>query len=189
MPRWRRRVVAAALGLFVVLSAAHAVTGREHWPFSPYAMYSTPKADDRSDKLIVVAVDTDGRERWLLRAAELAPLNRARIGAALRRAEAADRRRAAAAGGAALPPGVGDPPAAEPTPAAPPGSRLHAAFADVASVLAPRHPQAQSFRLYHAVWELRPDAANLRNPERWLRLAEVPGPSPAPAPAPAGAAP
>lgn len=149
-------MVAGGLGAFVLLSAVHAVTGREHWPFSPYAMYSTPKAGHQSDKLLLVAVDAAGRERWLLDADELAPLNRAKVDSVLGRARRADR----AAG-------------LEVATQASPGGRLHGAFVDVVGLVAPHHPDARRFRLYHAVWEMHPRAANLRTPEVWQRLAEV----------------
>lgn len=153
MPAWRRRVVAAGLVGFVLVSAAHALTGREHWPFSPYAMYSTPKADYQSDKLLLVAVDAAGEERWLLSAAELAPLNRAKVDAVLGRARRADGQGRSVAHA---------------------GPTLRRAFVDLVGVIERHHPEAAAFRLYHAVWEMDPAAANLRDPEVWDLLAEEP---------------
>lgn len=156
MRRGRKRLIALGLSGFVLLSAFHAVTGREHWPFSPYEMYSTPKADYQSDKLLLVAVNEAGEERWMLSRGDLAPLNRARVGAVLARARGADR--AAGLNTEAT--------AAE-------GGRLREAFEQLVSVVAPNRPDARAFRLYHAVWEMHPQAANLNSPETWVRLAET----------------
>ena len=149
----RRRLVVLGLAAFVVLSALHALTGREHWPFSPYAMYSTIKVPEDAVKLVLVAVEPDGREDRLLRSAALAPLNRVKVDATLARARRADE-------------AAGRPPDAAA------GGRLRGAFEDLCAVLAPRHPEAAAFRLYRAEWQLLPDASNLETPERWDLLAE-----------------
>lgn len=156
--RTRRRLILLGLLGFVALSAFHALTGREHWPFSPYAMYSTIKSPEGAVKLVLVAVEPNGREDRLLSSRALAPLNRVKVDSTLARARRADE----AAGRGAE---------------ASPGSRLRDTFADLCTVLALRHPGAAGFRLYRAEWRLLPDASNLETPEVWELLAEWPSPA------------
>ena len=146
MSATRRAIVLAGIVLFVLASAAHAVTGREHWPFSAYSMYSKPKANYRSEKLIVVAVDPAGDEQSLLGRHQLWPFNRAKIDTVLTKIHRTGT-----------------------------AEQLRDAFIAITREIddLPANRGAVAMRLYRGEWEMYPDAHNLNAPEVWDRLLEV----------------
>lgn len=87
MKAWRRGAVVAGLTLLVAGTGHEVVTGKEHWPFSPYPMFSHVETADRVERWRLVGVTADGTRHPLRDAAELAPLGEARLRAAFRRLE------------------------------------------------------------------------------------------------------
>jgi hypothetical protein len=143
-----RLVVAhAIIALLVAGSAYDIATGREHWPLSPYPMFSSAEESRTLDSLIVRGVEDDGsgRELALREAAFIAPFDQCRITTALQRA-------------ASMTDG---------------GGRLHAMLSDtLARYEAAREsgahdgPPLRAIRLYRAHWTLRPDGSNVDRPDR-----------------------
>src|SRR5438552_19071475 len=84
--RSRRWLVHAVIGVIVVGSFYDIVTGREHWPFSPYAMYSRVRREGTLTTLRLYGVTEDGpAEMPLIADAYLQPFRRARLAGALSR--------------------------------------------------------------------------------------------------------
>ena len=76
LPRWRRGLVTFGVVAFLLGSGFDVATGREHWPFSPYSMYSRIKPDYESRKFFAFATTADGRTISLDSRRELAPFDR-----------------------------------------------------------------------------------------------------------------
>ena len=85
MGRGRLVVVNAAIGLLLIGSAFDIVTGREHWPFSPYAMFSDVERATTSTQIRLVGVTESGVEVALTDLGQIAPFGTARLSIALRR--------------------------------------------------------------------------------------------------------
>ena len=88
------RIVAvhALVALLLGASSYDVVTGQEHWPFSPYPMFSSVERSRTLDSLLLVGVvaDASGREFPLREAAYIAPFDQCRLNTALQRARSAD---------------------------------------------------------------------------------------------------
>ena len=98
--RWRRRGV--TLGVLGLLAAQtfEMVTGREHWPFSPYPMFSKIEEPTTLTRLRLLGLTPAGDTFELVRDAWLAPFDPVRLRIALTnldRAGDADRLRTATA--------------------------------------------------------------------------------------------
>ncbi len=82
------RFVAINLGLVLLLvgSAFDIVTGREHWPFSPYPMYSRIELDETMSQLRLFGIRaSDGTEVILKDENLISPFDNSRLGVALQR--------------------------------------------------------------------------------------------------------
>jgi GT2 family glycosyltransferase len=88
LPAGRIATVHALVGLLLIGSAFDIVTGREHWPFSPYPMFSAVERSRTLDSLLLtgVSADSSGREFVLRDAAFIAPFDQCRLNTALQRA-------------------------------------------------------------------------------------------------------
>ena len=152
-PRWRRRAVTLGLVAFLLASAFDTVTGTEHWPFSPYAMYARIKEDYRSRKFYLYGVTPDGREVAMDSRDDLAPFDRVGLHTLLLRL-----------GGDA-------------------GDRDARAVRTVVQDVADRHERRRlaggggeafgSVRLYRLVWDMDPTLSNLDVPEERDLVLEV----------------
>jgi len=165
----RARVVNMTAGRFVAIhalvavllfaSAYDIVSGQEHWPFSPYPMFSSVERSWTLDSLLLtgVAADSSGREFPLREeAAFIAPFDQCRLNTALQRARSSDDH----------------------------GARLHAMLADsLARYEAQRErgahdgPPLRAVRLYDAHWTLESDARNVDRPDRVHLVDEVSAPA------------
>ena len=143
------RIVAvhALVALLLGASAYDVVTGQEHWPFSPYPMFSSVERSRTLDSLLLVGVvaDASGREFPLREAAYIAPFDQCRLNTALQRARSADDH----------------------------GGRLHAMLEDsMARYEAQRElgahdgPPLRAVRVYDAHWTLDGQAQNADAPDR-----------------------
>lgn len=146
--------VQALVALIVGASAFDIVTGQEHWPFSPYPMFSSVESSRTLDSLLLVGVPADpGAGEFPLRAgAFIAPFDQCRLNTALLRARSAHDD----------------------------GARLHAMLEDSFSRYEDQRrrgahdgPPLRAVRVYDAHWELAPDAGNANTPERTRLLDEV----------------
>jgi GT2 family glycosyltransferase len=137
--------VHALLVLLIGGSAYDIVTGREHWPFSPYPMFSTIDTSPSLHTLVLRGVTNDPapREIALRDPAFIAPFDQCRIITALSRVTS-----------------MGDQP------------RLHAMLGDslerydaARQAGAVQTPALTAVRLYDATWALQSDAANREQPD------------------------
>jgi hypothetical protein len=155
--RSRLWLVHAVIVVIVVGSFYDIVTGREHWPFSPYAMYSRIKRKETVTTLRLYGVTEDGPAEMPLSAdAYIQPFRRARLAGALSRMNGSR----------------------EPTRR----RRLTAALRDCleryeALRRARRHdgPALQAIRLYRVHWKLDPWARNEARPDQRDLIFEVRG--------------
>ena len=87
MPGTRLVSVHILIAILVGASAYDIVRGREHWPFSPYAMFSTAEREPRLDglRLMGVTSETPAREIPLLEEGMIEPFDQARLPSALAR--------------------------------------------------------------------------------------------------------
>ena len=143
------------LGLLVlVLGAAYDMwTGREHWPFSPYPMYSRIEMDptETRARLYGVPADDGADEFALLDDALLAPFDQARLHIGLRNL--------ASAGESAA---------------------LQAALRDVGQRYEERRhtgahdgPELAALRLYELTWTVDLDDPAVQRPDRRELVAEL----------------
>jgi len=142
--------VHALVAILLAGSVFDIVTGQEHWPFSPYPMFSSVERSRTLDSLLLtgVAADQSGREFPLRDAAFIAPFDQCRLNTALQRARSSDDQ----------------------------GQRLHAMLKDsLARYEAQRErgahdgPPLRAVRVYDAHWTLDGQARNVETPDR-LRL-------------------
>jgi GT2 family glycosyltransferase len=144
----------ALVALLIGGSAYDIVTGQEHWPFSPYPMFSSVESSRTLDSLLLVGVPADpGAGEFPLRAAAfIAPFDQCRLNTAMLRARSAQDD----------------------------GARLHAMLEDTFSRYEDQRrrgahdgPPLRAVRVYDARWELAADGANADRPERTRLLDEV----------------
>jgi hypothetical protein len=150
----RRRLINGGLALLLGGSLYDIVTGQEHWPFSPYRMYSRVDTERSLTalRLFGVTAGRTPREVQLRRAAEIAPFDQARLEFAFRKLRRRPNGRA----------------------------RLHEAVRDCLERYetrraAGRHdgPPLRGARLYELRWRLDPRARNVDRPEERTLLVEV----------------
>jgi hypothetical protein len=152
----RRGIIHGMIAFIIAGSLVDIITAAEHWPFSPYPMYSVVKRNRTVTDLRLVGITKDPvpREFPLIVSEYLQPFDRSRLGASfptmLRRP---DREKL-----------------------------LRVALEDClrryeVHRLASRHngPPLQGLRLYEMSWKLDPRAGNLDHPERKDLLFEVTG--------------
>jgi hypothetical protein len=143
------RIVAvhALVAILLGASAFDIATGQEHWPFSPYPMFSSVERAWTLDSLLLmgVAADASGREFPLRDAAFIAPFDQCRLNTALQRARSSDDQ----------------------------GRRLHAMLEDsLARYETQRErgahdgPPLRAVRVYAAHWTLDEQAQNVDTPDR-----------------------
>jgi GT2 family glycosyltransferase len=150
----RLAVAHVVVGLIVAGSAYDIVTGTEHWPFSPYPMFSTVQTSRTLDSLMIrgVADEPGGREIPLRDAGMIGPFDQCRLNTAMTRAH--------------------DQPDGEP--------RLQAMLQDCltryeAARQRGEHdgPPLKAIRLYDAHWTLDSDAGNVETPDRATLVQQV----------------
>ncbi len=160
------RLALVHLGLFVILAGSlfDIVTGREHWPFSPYPMFSSIEMEPVEEKVRLYGVPLAESNRGdaaastefpLLDAAALQPFDQARLNIGLRKLQ----RRAGGDGGDA---------------------DLRVAMSEVLSRYealrqAGQHdgPPLRAVRLYELSWTLDPLARNVAAPDARVLVLEV----------------
>ncbi len=142
----------AVVALLIGGSAWDTVTGAEHWPFSPYPMFSHVERSRTLDSLVLRGVPADGGERELsIRdGAMLGPFDQCRITTAMQRVAANDRARLATMLDDTL-------------------ARYEAARERGAH----DGPPLRALRVYQAHWTLRPDASNVEEPDTMRLLSEA----------------
>jgi hypothetical protein len=147
-------VVYAALLLLAGASIYDIITGQEHWPISPYAMYSNVEREYTLSRLRVFGVteDTPEREMLLLAPQHIHPFDPSRFISAFRRFERRPQN----------------------------GPVFREALNDCldryeARRLAGRHdgPPIRALRLYRQRWKLDPRAANVNRPYTRKLIAEI----------------
>lgn len=152
MPLVRFLGAHALIAILLGWSAWDTLLGREHWPFSPYPMFSNVERSYTLDSLQLRGVTAGGEAREVVvrDGGMIAPFDQCRIITAMQRVATASPRRLDAMLGDAL-------------------SRYERARQEG------RHdgPALTSLRVYRAQWQLRPDASNADSPERATMLAEV----------------
>ena len=158
MSATRLMVACAAISTVVGGSIHDIATDREHWPFSPYPMFSTVEREPRLERLRVVGVTREGlpREIPLLDRPLIEPFDQCRLSTAFART-------------------YNNP------------ARRHLTEEMLRDLLeryerrrdAGEHqgPPLSSVRLYRMQWALDPNAANVNEPDRRERLSEVPAAS------------
>lgn len=149
MPKWRVLFVHALIALLIGGSFFDIITGREHWPFSPYLMYSGVRREHSLSTLWLFGVtgETPPREVPLNAFRYIQPFHHTRLSRAFERMDVQARR-------AAL-------------------SNCLTRYEKLRS--AGRHdgPALKGLRLYDLEWELDPLARNINNPSRRELIAEV----------------
>jgi hypothetical protein len=85
MAAWQRWAVCAVVATIVGGHLVDIATGVEHWPFSPYPMYSRAQSDWAPVMAEIVGVRLDGEELAVKRPELLAPFDQARLLGALAR--------------------------------------------------------------------------------------------------------
>ncbi len=143
------------LGLFVAGSLFDIATGREHWPYSPYGMYSSVERARSLQTLRLIGITRAGSQFPLVANRYLWPFNRSSLRWTLGRLnESADR-----------------------------AQRLPAALEDCLRRYeerrrAGRHdgPPLQALGLYRVWWTLDPLARNVDRPDRQELLMQVRAP-------------
>jgi glycosyltransferase involved in cell wall biosynthesis len=154
MTRFRLAAAHLLVLLLVAGSMWDIATGTEHWPLSPYPMFSSVERTRTLDSLVLSGVPDDptAEELPLRDAAYIAPFDQCRLTTALQRARS-----------------IQDG-----------GVRLRAMLAD--SLLryetqrergAHDGPALRAVRVYAAHWTLTPDAANVDAPDSKILLDEV----------------
>jgi len=84
MPKARLVVAHATIAVLLVGACFDIVTGTEHWPFSPYAMFSEIKLSRTATKLALIGIAEDqGSEIPLAGAWAASPMGAARLADAL----------------------------------------------------------------------------------------------------------
>ena len=150
------RLVLVHVGLFTLVagSAFDILTGREHWPFSPYGMFSGVEDDTTALRMYLYGVPegSDEGEVPLLEEAYLRPFSMIRLHSAFRKLQHR--------------------PASD--------SLLQVAVRDVARRYERRRAAGQHggpplgrLRLYAVHWRLEPDARNAARPDRREFVVEV----------------
>ena len=153
------RLVLVHVGLFALVggSAFDMLTGREHWPFSPYAMFSEVKRDTTTTRLYLYGIPegASGEEVPLIDEAFLRPFSTIQLHTALRKTQYRFHRL------------HGD-------------SLLRVAVRDCARRYerrrrAGRHdgPPLERIRLYALHWRLEPYARNAARPDRRELILDV----------------
>ena len=149
-----RRFLAAhaVVALLVGGSAWDTLTGTEHWPFSPYPMFSRVERERTLDSLVIRGVGADGGERELsIRdGAMLGPFDQCRITTAMQRVAAGDEPRLATMLGDTL-----------------------ARYESARERGAHDGPPLRALRVYQAHWSLSPDASNVEAPDQMRLLSEA----------------
>ena len=148
-----RRVFLSAVFLVLIGGSAYDVaTEQEHWPFSPYPMFSGVWHSPTFSWLRLFGVTADGREFALDANQYVAPFDQSRLPKALKQM-------------LQQPDGV---------------ARARVALADCLQRydelrLEGRHdgPPLVAMRLYDLTWTIDPDAANVDRPDRRRLIAEV----------------
>jgi hypothetical protein len=150
-----RLVLAHAVVAIILAGAAYDITtGREHWPFSPYPMFSTVERASTLDSLMLTGVTADGvaREMTLRDPSSIGPFDQCRLNTALERAASSDDG----------------------------GARLHAMLEDCltryeAERQSGAHdgPPLRAMRVYGAHWTLDRDAKNVETPDTRRLLDEA----------------
>jgi GT2 family glycosyltransferase len=148
------RIVAAhaVLALLIAGSAYDIVSGREHWPLSPYPMFSSVERNTDLRLLLLRGVTDEAvpREIALRDASAIGPFDQCRIVTAFSRVKSAgDRERLHAMLGGTL-------------------ARYDALRAEGIN----EGPPLKAVRLYDAVWTLQGDAANRDTPDQAQLVAE-----------------
>lgn len=157
MSRFRKALVQLGLVILLAGSFFDMITGREHWPFSPYSMFSEVELDTATTRMQLYGVpEAPGRpeEVPLLEEQYLRPFSFVRLHTAFRKMQ-------------------GRPQS---------DSLLRVGVRDVAQRYerlrqAGRHdgPPLRSLRLYAAHWRILPDARNAAQPpDRRILVTEVP---------------
>jgi len=161
MPGTRLVSVHILIAILVGASAYDIVRGREHWPFSPYAMFSTAEREPRLDglRLMGVTSETPAREIPLLEEGMIEPFDQARLPSALARMYQNPERR----------------------------TLIRQALRDCLDRyenlrITGHHsgPPLRALRLYQAHWALDPQGRNRDAPDAKQLLEEVDGPRIAP---------
>jgi glycosyltransferase involved in cell wall biosynthesis len=154
MSMWRLIVAHAVILLLIAGSAYDIITGREHWPFSPYPMFSSVERSRTLDSLLLtgVAADPNTAEIPLRDAAFILPFDQCRLNTAMQRARSS----------------------------VDAGARLHAMLEDClaryeAQRLRGAHdgPPLRAVRLYDAHWTLAAGADNANRPDSTRLIDEV----------------
>lgn len=156
-----RRLVGVGVILYVLACGFEIITGREHWPFSPYPMFSRVEESTTLERFRAVGIPAD--PSWtsphaktygghLLEADQIQPFHFIRLDAALDKLHAQS-----------------DGPA-----------KLQLAAANLLQRYESRRqlgehtgPPLRGLRLVRAEWDLRRDAANHAKPERLQMLVTV----------------
>lgn len=149
MPKWRVLFIHALIALLIAGSFFDIITGREHWPFSPYAMYASARRERSLSAvwLFGVTQEAPNREVPLNAFRYIQPFHHNRLSRAFERMDPRARR-------AAL---------------------TDCLIRYEALRSAGRHdgPALKGLRLYQLEWELDPWARNLHNPSERRLIAEV----------------
>lgn len=130
------------------------VSGREHWPFSPYAMYSRLELDRTARKIMVFGVPEDlTQDPFPLQARQfIRPFERTRLNTAmslLYRSSQGERNIRLAA------------------------KDIWRRYSSLRRTKLNAGPRLKEVRVYEVWWQLRADASNVRSPDRKRLLAIV----------------
>ncbi len=101
--RTRRRLISAAIWLFLACCSFEVLTGREHWPFSPYPMFSSVEEPTQVVRYRAWGLPVDDRLGRHIELADpdwIAPLHHVRLNSALKKMADAPRPEAAYAASA-----------------------------------------------------------------------------------------
>lgn len=148
----RRVFVNALILTFLAGSAYDVVTDQEHWPFSPYPMFSVAWTSPTFTWLRVFGVTPDGREFPLDGNRYIAPFDQSRLPKAFR--QIAERRDGAAQLQTAL-------------------AEVMTRYETLRQLDAHRGPPLAAMRLYEVQWTIDRDADNIDRPDRKTLMAEV----------------
>jgi len=144
MPPSRMAFVCLLLAVLILGSLYDIRTGREHWPLSPYPMFSIVEQEASLRCLRIVGVGAGGREVTLLDNSLIAPFDQCRLTSALSRTYTDPSRR----------------------------SQIHEQLRDCFDRYEERRRAGlhdgealAGVRLYEMQWTLQPDAANAETPD------------------------
>jgi glycosyltransferase involved in cell wall biosynthesis len=142
------------MALLIGGSAYDIVTGTEHWPFSPYPMFSVVEREEklRSFRLVGVTAEQVPREVTLLDRGTLDPFDQCRISTAFARTVNNPDRR--------------------PLTREMIRNSLHR-YEELRRVERHDEPSLQALRLYRLTWTLDPDARNVDRPDQVELIDEV----------------